>query len=62
MGSQTILDSKLEYTIGLIAGLAVETAAAKAMLDERHNLPADYTQHPKDANVYTCGRIGEHNC
>jgi nucleoside phosphorylase len=50
---------KLEdYTVGWISALPVELAAAAEMLDEEHqNLPQD----PTDSNVYTFGRIGEHN-
>ena len=61
MDSRKTLDSKFEYTIGWIAALAIETAAAKAMLDERHNLPADFSQPSNDTNSYTCGSVGEHN-
>ncbi|MCJ1230398.1 hypothetical protein MMC12_007072 [Toensbergia leucococca] len=47
-----------EYTVGWICALATELAAAKAMLDERHDsLP----QPPHDNNNYTLGRIGAHN-
>lgn len=61
--SQTmiVLDSPDLYTIGWIAALAVERAAATAMLDERHEVPADFEQHPSDTNAYTWGRIGAHN-
>ncbi|KAL4997885.1 nucleoside phosphorylase domain-containing protein [Aspergillus recurvatus] len=47
-----------DYTVGWISALAVELAAAAAMLDEEHpELPHD----PYDNNIYTLGRIGHHN-
>jgi nucleoside phosphorylase len=47
-----------DYTVGWVCALPVELAAAQEMLDEGHNgLP----QHTDDANIYTLGRIGEHN-
>jgi hypothetical protein len=46
------------YTVGWICALHVEMAAAKAMLDERHqNLP----QPPRDNNNYVLGEIFGHN-
>ena len=47
-----------DYTVGWISALPVELAAAAELLDEEHeDLPQDST----DNNVYTFGRIGEHN-
>jgi nucleoside phosphorylase len=55
------LESKNLYTVGWIAALAVEHAAAVAMLDEEHDKPPDFTKSPKDPNSYAWGRIGVHN-
>ncbi|KAK2747592.1 hypothetical protein FQN55_004946 [Onygenales sp. PD_40] len=49
-----------EYTIGWIAALSLERVAAEAMLDSRHG-SRPRTQHLADTNMYTLGRIGEHN-
>jgi nucleoside phosphorylase len=47
-----------DYTVGWVCALPVELAASKAMLDDTHNpLP----QRPGDNNLYTLGRIGNHN-
>jgi len=48
-----------QYRVGWIAALPVEMAAALSALDENHGKPL--TQHAKDHNSYTLGRIGEHN-
>ena len=46
------------YTVGWVCALPVELAAATELLDEEHeNIPQD----PKDTNLYTLGRISEHN-
>jgi hypothetical protein len=46
-----------DYTVGWICALAIELAAARAMLDEQHDsLPQDRRDH----NNYTLGRIGPH--
>ncbi|OKP09492.1 hypothetical protein PENSUB_5160 [Penicillium subrubescens] len=55
------LDSPDFYTIAWIAALPIERAAAEAMLDEEHATPTGFTRHQTDANVYTWGRVGEHN-
>ena len=47
-----------DYTVGWVCALSVELAAAEEMLDEEHDTPG-YDAH--DTNIYTCGRIGEHN-
>ncbi|KAL5596374.1 hypothetical protein FOVSG1_010063 [Fusarium oxysporum f. sp. vasinfectum] len=49
------------YTIGWIAALPIERAAATALLHDRHDAPEGFSQHRSDANSYTWGRIGEHN-
>lgn len=49
------------YTVGWIAALPIELAAAQAMLDEEHAVPADFNKHHTDKNIYTWGRIGQHN-
>ncbi|KAH8797815.1 Pfs, NACHT and ankyrin domain protein [Xylogone sp. PMI_703] len=55
------LESRDLYTVGWIAALPLERAAATAMLDEKHEKPADFVQPHTDKNSYTWGRIGEHN-
>src|SRR5436190_16338005 len=47
-----------DYTVGVVCALAVELAAATAMLDEEHQ---DLPQDTNDTGFYTLGRIGEHN-
>ena len=47
-----------DYTVGWICALPVELKAARAMLDEQHQLPI---QRDGDNNSYTVGRIGVHN-
>ncbi|OAQ64205.2 WD-repeat protein [Pochonia chlamydosporia 170] len=49
------------YTIGWIAALPIERAAATAVLDERHEPPEDFEQNQSDTNSYTWGRIENHN-
>jgi nucleoside phosphorylase len=61
MASKTALDSPDSYTIAWIAALPIERAAAQAMLDEEHAAPTNFTRHQTDTNVYTWGRMGEHN-
>ncbi|KAL4923048.1 uncharacterized protein BDV17DRAFT_285724 [Aspergillus undulatus] len=55
------LASRDLYTVGWIAALPLERAAATAMLDEKHEKPLDFFQSHSDTNSYTWGRIGEHN-
>ncbi|RDA86853.1 hypothetical protein CP532_1389 [Ophiocordyceps camponoti-leonardi (nom. inval.)] len=57
----TTLDDPSLYTIGWIAALPIERAAATALLDDRHSPPKGFEQHPTDTNSYTWGRIGAHN-
>ena len=47
-----------DYTVGWVCALPIELAAAAEMLDEEHQ---DLPQHVNDTNLYTLGRIGEHN-
>lgn len=61
MASLNILDSPDYYEIAWIAALSIERAAAEAMLDEEHAAPTGFTRHRTDANVYTWGRVGDHN-
>lgn len=47
-----------DYTVGWVCALPDELAVAQEMLDEEHgNLPST----GNDTNIYTLGRIGEHN-
>ena len=58
---RTRLKSPDLYTIGWIAALSIERAAATAFLQERHETPEDFAQSESDTNSYTWGRVGEHN-
>ncbi|KAI8715244.1 hypothetical protein NCS52_01031700 [Fusarium sp. LHS14.1] len=49
------------YTIAWIALLLIELAAAKSLLDERHEAPEEFNQSESDTNSYTWGRAGAHN-
>ncbi|GAB1218378.1 hypothetical protein ATERTT37_007632 [Aspergillus terreus] len=55
------LETRDLYTVGWIASLPLERAAATAMLDEKHEKPLDFVQAYNDTNSYTWGNIGEHN-
>lgn len=46
------------YTVGWICALSIELAAAQEMLDEEDETPQ---LDINDTNIYTCGRIGDHN-
>ena len=48
-----------DYSVGWICALPQEAAAATAMLDEIHEEPRKRLSN--DSNIYTLGRIGEHN-
>ncbi|EHK41797.1 hypothetical protein TRIATDRAFT_295612 [Trichoderma atroviride IMI 206040] len=48
-----------DYTIGWICALPFEYHVAREFLDEEHNGPQDVSPH--DNNLYTLGRIGDHN-
>ena len=61
MASNDALDSPESYAIAWIAALYIERAAAEAMLDETHATPKGFIRHEKDENIYTWGRVGEHN-
>lgn len=50
--------NRVDYTVGWICALPIELAAAQEMLDEEHNTPPSGAN---DTNIYTCGRVGEHN-
>ncbi|KAF5707242.1 hypothetical protein FMUND_11200 [Fusarium mundagurra] len=58
---KTRLKSPDVYTIGWIAALPIERAAATALLHDRHDAPEGFDQHRSDTNSYTWGRISEHN-
>ncbi|KAI3576339.1 hypothetical protein IWW34DRAFT_808243 [Fusarium oxysporum f. sp. albedinis] len=58
---KTKLDSPSLYTIGWIAALAIEQAAARALLDEEHSEPDSFHPSSSDTNNYIWGRIGQHN-
>src|SRR5579871_5868097 len=47
-----------EYSVGWVCALPIELAAAQLMLDEEHHHPG---QESYNTNLYTLGRIGEHN-
>lgn len=46
------------YTVGWVCALPIELAAARRMLDEIHE---DSYRSANDTNIYTLGRIGQHN-
>ncbi|KAF4436311.1 hypothetical protein F53441_13292 [Fusarium austroafricanum] len=58
---KTKLDSPLLYTVGWIAALPIELAAARALLDEEHTEPESFHPPQSDSNNYTWGRMGRHN-
>lgn len=47
-----------DYGVGWVCALPAELAAAQVMLDEEHE---PLSQSANDTNLYTPGRIGEHN-
>ncbi|TLD09575.1 hypothetical protein PspLS_11847 [Pyricularia sp. CBS 133598] len=47
-----------DFTIGWICALPIELAAAVEIMDEEF---ADLPSHPTDFNIYSFGRIGNHN-
>ncbi|KAI4719464.1 Pfs, NACHT and ankyrin domain protein [Aureobasidium sp. EXF-10727] len=61
MNHPKALEKSELYTIGWIAALAKELAAALGMLDEIHEKPEDFEQPSSDPNSYNWGRIGVHN-
>jgi len=44
MASRNCLDSPDSYAIGWVAAVAIERAAAEAMLDEEHETPSGFTR------------------
>lgn len=46
------------YAVGWVCALPIEVAASRGMLDEVH---VDLDLAQGDKNIYTLGRIGEHN-
>lgn len=50
--------SRDAYSVGWVCALAIELTAAQVLLDEEHE---DLLQDDGDHNVYTLGRIGQHN-
>jgi nucleoside phosphorylase len=49
-----------DYTVGWVCALPVELAAAKAMLDEKHD-DLDRNINDNDGNIYCLGSIAGHN-
>ncbi|OJD27225.1 hypothetical protein ACJ73_01390 [Blastomyces percursus] len=47
-----------DYCVRWICALAIELAAAQAILDEEHEV---FGLGAEDSHIYTLGRIGEHN-
>lgn len=61
MTSQSVMAKKLrhdDYTVGWIAAITIELAAAMAALDETHET---LSSPQSDHNTYAFGRIGNHN-
>ena len=54
-------ESKHDYRIAWITALAIERAAAIALLDEMHEEPEDFDQSNIDKNSYAWGRLSNHN-
>ena len=51
-----------DYTVGVICALEIEYVAACELLDVEHSKDeAPVLETPRDDNIYTFGRIGEHN-
>jgi nucleoside phosphorylase len=55
------LESSELYSVAWISALAIERAAATALLDKIHNPPKVFEQDRTDPNSYTWGQVGEHN-
>lgn len=50
--------TRKDYNVGWVCALPIELAAAQEMLDEEHQ---GFPQDADDSNIYTLGRMGEHN-
>jgi nucleoside phosphorylase len=50
-----------DYTVGWICALPIELAAAQEMLDEEDEEDESLAQDSSDDNLYTLGRVGDHN-
>ncbi|KAB8224380.1 nucleoside phosphorylase domain-containing protein [Aspergillus novoparasiticus] len=61
MTSRNAVESVDSYLIAWIAALPIERVVAEAMLDEEHTTPTAFCRNERDENVYTWGRVGEHN-
>lgn len=61
MAPPTRLSNPKKYTVGWIVALDKELTAARAVLDDEHVKPENFTQHESDTNIYIWGRVGEHN-
>ncbi len=48
-----------DYTVGWICALPIELAAAQEMLDDDED--DDPCQYSPNSDLYTFGRIGDHN-
>ncbi|KAF7586181.1 hypothetical protein BBP40_009324 [Aspergillus hancockii] len=59
--SSISLESNLSYTVGWIAALSNERAAAMEMLQVHHKKPREFNKAHNDPNAYSWGSIGEHN-
>ena len=58
-GQYAVMSDPKDYTVGWICAIATELVAAIALLDEKHDGPEHV--FPNDNNVYTLGRVGNHN-
>ena len=61
MDPRKSLESPDLYTVGWIAALYLERAAATAFLDEEHAAPQNFVQPSTDSNAYSWGSIAGHN-
>ncbi|KPM39643.1 hypothetical protein AK830_g6898 [Neonectria ditissima] len=58
-GEKTPKLSAYDYTIGWVCSIEIEYLAAKALLDEKHEIPESLLAD--DTSTYTLGKIGKHN-
>jgi len=49
-----------DYSVGWIAALPHERAAAMVMLDDEYPKPIDFEQPSTDKNSYSWGQMGDH--